>query len=259
MPLLLHYPIWVGTLAVVIILVAVAVLTHIFASRRPRTTDENEVAGVYMLQAGVLYAVLLAFVVVVAWGDFAKAEDTTATEVNALGDLYRTVRGLAASQRVSVRADILSYARLMQTEEWPAMQDGHSSQTAQLLAERIAESVDRFRPRNSGEANTHAAALSSVDEFLDARRQRLNKNTQGIPHLLLWALWIGAVITIGYTAFMRVGRPSYQLAMTIVLAVLIGIVLSLVIEFEYPYRGDVRVSATAWANLEHAFTSGFIK
>jgi hypothetical protein len=77
--------------------------------------------------------------------------------------------------------------------------------------------------------------------------------------MLLWALWIGAIITIGYTAFMRVGRPSYQLAMTIVLAVLIGIVLSLVIEFEYPYRGDVRVSTTAWANLEHAFTSGFIK
>ena len=260
MPFLLQFPSWVGTLVVVLIFVAIAIVFHALRERFwSPTKDDNEVAGIYAQLVGVLYAVLLAFVVIAAWEDYSKALARTAAEVNALGDLYRTVGGLPAQPRASIRSDVLAYSRLMQSEEWRAMQQGAISENAQRRAEQIAESVDRFQPASLGQADAHIEALTLVQEFLDARRQRLNQNQEGIPRLLWWSLWAGAIISLGLVTFMRTSSRRRQLAMSIVLAVITGIVMSLVVEFEYPYRGETSVPITDWVNLDRSLTSGFIR
>jgi DMSO reductase anchor subunit len=54
----------------------------------------NEVAGFKFATVGVLYAVLLAFAVIVVWEKFADAERTVAKEAGAVATLYRLSGGL---------------------------------------------------------------------------------------------------------------------------------------------------------------------
>src|SRR5215211_8191034 len=68
--------------------------------RRRITTDRlrinNEVAGFTFATVGVLYAVLLAFAVIVVWEKFNEAEHAAAEEAGAAATLYRLANGIGA-------------------------------------------------------------------------------------------------------------------------------------------------------------------
>jgi len=255
---LLDHPGWVVTLVIVGILVLIAIAFAFIAARWRIEDDprQNEVAGAFAHLVGITYAVLLGFMVVVSWESYDRAVLDTQIESSALGDLYRTVSGFPSASRDRVRADIAAYVRLMYVAEWPAMQHGGESDRAQLRADRIVSEVDALRPKDFAEQNLQAESLTLAHAFLDARRRRLTKNQEGMPAMLWWTLWIGALVSIGFTFFMRVRSQGRQMAMAVGLAVIIGLLFSLVVEFEYPYRGEITVPVTAWEQLDRALTSG---
>src|SRR5215831_18319596 len=59
-----------------------------------RLTINNEIAGFKFATVGVLYAVLLAFVVIVVWEKFSDAEANAVREAGAAENLYRLSLGL---------------------------------------------------------------------------------------------------------------------------------------------------------------------
>ncbi len=54
-----------------------------------RRAENNEVFGVVFSMVGVIYAVLLAFIVVVVWGQFTDAEQRAQVEVTRISNLFR--------------------------------------------------------------------------------------------------------------------------------------------------------------------------
>src|SRR3974390_2016095 len=59
-----------------------------------RLTINNEIAGFKFATVGVLYAVLLAFVIIVVWEKFSDAEANVVREAGAAENLYRLLQGL---------------------------------------------------------------------------------------------------------------------------------------------------------------------
>ena len=68
-----------------------------------------------------IYAVLLAFVVFVVWGQFNEARSTVDREAAALVDLHRTASGLAAVHRERIQAALRRYMDEVMEIEWTAM------------------------------------------------------------------------------------------------------------------------------------------
>ncbi|MBV8404740.1 MAG: DUF4239 domain-containing protein, partial [Gammaproteobacteria bacterium] len=62
--------------------------------RFERLRGNNEVAGFKFAVIGVLYAVLLAFVVIISWERFYDAEKAITAEAGAAATVYRLSRGL---------------------------------------------------------------------------------------------------------------------------------------------------------------------
>src|SRR5215216_1883095 len=60
--------------------------------------DHNDVAGFIYAVLGVIYAVLLALVVIAAWEDFGRARDTVESEANALAEIAWLAHGLPEPQ-----------------------------------------------------------------------------------------------------------------------------------------------------------------
>ena len=95
-------------------------------------------------------------------------------------------------------------------------------------------------------------ALDAANEFLDNRRQRLHANDDGIPPLL-WAalIFVGSVVIV-FSYYFRVDNAFEQRLMVAALAAVIAIVMLLISEFDYPFRGDIAVKPTAF---QHAWNS----
>ena len=69
----------------------------------------NEVAGFKFAVIGVLYAVLLAFVVIISWERYHDAEKALVTEAGSAATLYRLAGGLEEPTSAAVRANLSAY------------------------------------------------------------------------------------------------------------------------------------------------------
>ena len=99
----------VGFLAVAIT-VTLSVLGLIVTRRfvsQARLEKANTVSEQVFTLAGVLYAVLVAFVVVVVWEQFDQAQQATESEATAISDLLRDSEGFPAAAQPAVLSEPL--------------------------------------------------------------------------------------------------------------------------------------------------------
>jgi hypothetical protein len=100
-----------------------------------RLTINNEIAGFKFATVGVLYAVLLAFVIIVVWEKFSAAEANVVHEAGAAENLYRLSQGLGDFSGADLRKAMATYLKAAISDDWPAMdKDGPSRRSTQSTA-----------------------------------------------------------------------------------------------------------------------------
>ena len=115
-------PLWLAAVLVVVLPTAAAMSGPILIRRRfslERLTTNNEIAGFKFATVGVIYAVLLAFAVIIVWERFSDAESAVTQEAGAAATLYR----LAASadpESVAMRNALDGYLEAAIERDWPA-------------------------------------------------------------------------------------------------------------------------------------------
>src|SRR5215467_13204452 len=122
-----QYPIWAVGLLLVGAAVFGAVLIELCARRLlpiELRRQHNDVAAAIFSIIGVTYAVLLAFVAMLAWEGFNRAKAASYAEAAVIQDVYMVSVGFTDPARSSMRNDIIAYARSVVNVEWPAQADG---------------------------------------------------------------------------------------------------------------------------------------
>ena len=95
-----------------------------------RLTANNEIAGFKYAVLGVLYAVLLAFAIIVVWQKFSDAETNVVQEAGAATTIYRLSQGMGEKPAADIRAAVTAYLQAAITDDWPAMDRGVPSTKA---------------------------------------------------------------------------------------------------------------------------------
>src|SRR5215467_7184741 len=90
----------------------------------PMDEKHNEVAGFIFATAGVIYAVLLGFTVIVVLEQYLAAESAVAQEAAALIAVARDTSSFPEPARGQVYDQLRAYARLVITEEWRTIDEG---------------------------------------------------------------------------------------------------------------------------------------
>jgi hypothetical protein len=239
---------------VVLAIVACFVAFHAFLQRRLRVEvlrRQNDVAGYLFSAVGVLYAVVLGFVVVVVWQKYDGTVGTVEAEVNATSDLYRVVDGYPAALRAQIRSGLRDYVDTVVHVEWPAMERGEDVPlTGGNLLERVGYNVNQLAPANLRALAVQQAAIADMQRLLDARRQRLVQTVPVVPGVLWFALVTGALAMITFCYIFGVENRPAQLAMTAILVGFIGILFVVIYEFAGPFSGSVRISDDGWLFLQ---------
>lgn len=214
-----------------------------------RKEDRNEVSAVYFSLVGVLYAILLAFVVVVAWEKFNSADTATATEVTRLSNLWRDAGGLAPTDRDAVRADLMQYVEDLIEHEFVTMEKGEPSPVAQESYAAVWDQYYGLTPKGVRAQSFYSEALGRLNELGEARRLRILASQSSIP-FEMWGLLVGGgLLTVGWCYLFWMRSTRFQAGLLAILGGFAGFVLFLIYALQHPFTGDVAVTPAVYEDL----------
>ena len=240
---------WVVTTGVVILAVIISslglILSYQFIDRRTRQAH-GELAGFVVTNVAVLYAVLLAFIAVVTWESFSKASDIAEKEANLSANIARDTVGLPQPIAGKLQAEIRGYLEVVINKEWREQRAGIVPMSGWANLARIHQDISSMAPATPGQAVLMQEMLRGLNELYDARSARLEAVEGHIQPLMWFAIGTLGALTIGYACFVRSEGLLGHLLMLAGLTAAIALILALIAELDYPFRGAISVSTHAY-------------
>ena len=219
-------------------------------SRRPH----NDVAGFIYAALGVIYAVLLALVVIAVWGEYDAASETVEQEANAVAEIFWLAHRFPEPEGSHLQELARSYAQEVVDKEYPLMEQGQTPlMTSQegtsagwTLIDDIRANLQDFQPRTKAEEQLYAEGLDQVQRLADARRMRLVAAEEGVPGVLWAVLIFGGIAVVGFTYLFGLENTWAHRLMVVALAAVIGLVLFTIGAMEHPFSGGARIGTGAF-------------
>jgi hypothetical protein len=199
--------------------------------------DTTQATGVFTV-AGTAYAVLLAFVFLLAFQSYNSARNAAEQEATATATLYHDADPFAPSIAAQLHGQIVCYARSVVYQEWPAMANGHASPVTQFWLARLDETIDHEQPRNVKQANADFNWTAIGLERTAGRRDRLQEARPLIPGLVWILLGIGSVVVVVFVLFFadKRERGVVQAMLMISVTTMLGVGLVMIEFFDDPYQ-----------------------
>ena len=234
-------------------LLGVVLVRHVVSHQT--LARHNDVAGFVYATTGVTYAVVLAFVVIAVWENYASTREIADREASAVGALFRLASGLPDPHRAEAQEALLTYAETVVEVAWPAMEEGDDPtlETSQALDHLYAVYLD---PDFIAAVNAqqYGEALDQLDEVSVTRRERVLASHGGLPTILWLVLIGGGVLIVGFAFLFGVENAYAQAAIIGALAVTISMLLFVVADAQYPFRGGFAVHPEAMESVLQQFS-----
>lgn len=233
---------WIGT-----------VLLH-RRTTAPKDDRHNEVAGFIFATVGVLYAVLLAFTVIIVWEQYLSAESAVSQEAAALITIARDASSFPEPARGQVYDQLRAYAQFVISEEWRTMDEStleHEESSGALAAINRIWSIYRSLPPSQVDSHT----TESLDILSSQRAVRLQSNVAALPDVLWFGLVLGALVTISFCLILHMENVQLHAFMTALLAGLIATSIWMILMINHPFVGTIHISTAAFQHAIHVIES----
>ncbi|HET6212926.1 MAG TPA: DUF4239 domain-containing protein [Micromonosporaceae bacterium] len=251
-----------GIVAVVVASLFAGVLVWVVQQVTPEQKPEAhiEATGFVFAVVGVLYAIVLAFIVIAVWDQMSNARVNTYREATALVDTYWYAQSLPEEDRERVEGLCKEYAELVIRDEWPRMQAHERVKMAGWDAlDRLRKAVEGSAPApvTASAAVAPAAeglpsdagyerAVAQIDALYEAREVRVAAAAQGISPVLWFVLVGGGILTVAFAYLFDIGGPVIQAVLAVGLTAMVTLLLFAVYQLEYPFSRGVRIDPEAF-------------
>jgi Protein of unknown function (DUF4239) len=217
-----------------------------------RTSDA---IGTYLQTVGGIYAVLLAFVVYVVWGQFNDARSLVQREAASLVDLHRTVCGLPRESRTAIHAGLRIYIEAVLDQEWHAMarHDQKAIEKIGMILDGVWLAIHRCQPCSACQHTVYSEVLSRFNDLTDLRTNRLITAEFRIPLAMKILLYNGAVIVIGSMYLLAIHQLWLHALVTAAMAGAVAHVLYLIADLDDAFSGDWQVARAPFEGARTAF------
>jgi hypothetical protein len=243
--LILHVPMFILGLVMVggaaaYAIAGVLVVRHFMPHGRLKT--HHDVADPILGAIAAVYAVLLAFVVVVVWQSFDKSNANVQMEASYLADLYGDAEAFSPDFRQKACNLLRAYRQAVVEHEWKTMARGEMSPEAEKLMKKTWSLYTIYQPRTSTEQPFFDESVRKLNSLRELRRQRLMDSRIGLVPLLWFVLITGGLSTIAFTFLFGAENKKTQIVMAVLLSITIALILFTIMEMDFPFTGDVSIS-----------------
>jgi hypothetical protein len=221
----------------------------------------NDVAGFIYAALGVIYAVLLALVVIAVWEEYQAASETIEQEANATAEIFWLGSRLPEPEGVHIQELARDYAEEVVHKEYPLMEQGEVPLMTQeagtpagwTIIDDIRASLQNFEPHTNAEEQLYAEGLDQVESLNNARRMRLVAAEEGVPGVLWSVLIFGGIAAVSFTYLFGLESTWAHRLMVVTLAAVIGLVLFTVGALGHPFEGGARIGTGAFELILERF------
>jgi hypothetical protein len=219
--------------------------------------QHNDVAGFLYAVVGVIFAVLLALLVIAVWEQYQRANETVESEANAVAEIAWLAHRLPEPEHHELQEDARSYAQEVVDQEWPLMEQGlggaQSLPEGWDLIDDMRATLQEFEPSTAAEQALYAEGLDQIERLNDARRMRIVAAKEGLPGVLWAVLVFGGVVTVGFTYLFGMRNSWAHRLMVMSLTAVIALVLFTIWAMEDPFSGGARLEPSAFELILERF------
>ena len=188
---------------------------HRLGTRDTLLMDTTRGAGIYGV-VGTSFAVLLAFVVLIAFESYIDGREGAEHEADAVLEQFRTAEFFTGPERRELQGDLLCYGRAVVSYDWPAMREQSSSELVNEWGLSLHDSYQGLAVRTDKEGWAFGNVLTLSDKRIDSRRQRLTEAVPIITTPVWFILGLGAFVSIAFVLIF-IDRRSEALAVQMML------------------------------------------
>jgi len=209
--------------------------------------DNHEVAGFLFNALGLIYAVLVAFVVYSAWTDYDEAKHNTEEEANHIQDLFLISRGLPEVYQQPISETLMKYLTSVVNVEWPLLSIGKGDAESKETLVDLWKIYLNIKDLKTSEQNIlYSESLKKLNYLTDFRRLRILSSKDHTPAIIWTVIIIGALTSIGFSLFFGAKSLLIQSIMTGLFAMTNALILLLVLVLDHPFSGEDKITSEAF-------------
>ena len=257
MNFLLNSPSWILSSSIIVTLSVVfwGAILWIIRKKIPieKLKKNHDVAGFTFSIIGILYSVILGYIVVSVHERYNVAIETLHTEATIVADLYRDAAFFPSDSRDRIRTNLRQYVRYVVDEEWNLPKEKKMHIEAQKILKDLWDSYYNVRLENEKQKIWYEESISKLDSLLTARLEREFNSWEHLGSMMWSLLLSGGVITIGFMFFFGLDSFRSQMLMTALLAGYLAFILYLVFSLDHVFQGPQGVRPVVLEQLSDLF------
>ena len=191
---------------------------------------------------GLLFALLVGFLVAQVWSDSARAQQAVDREASALRSVDLLTDAFPDETDARMRVLIHRHVDEAVTREWPAMAEGKA--TLSVVPAALDDALQlalALTPTTEGQTTAQREIVASLQAAFDARRQRIIVSEFRVT----WVTWSGVILVAALTLLaIAFVQSDNRLAAAIAMGLFASAVASaliLIAAHDRPFTGDARV------------------
>ena len=245
MQFILNWPPAISFLVMSVITTSVALAGLRFVRKKypAEVLKENhEVAAIIFNAFGLLYGVVVAFVVFVTWSGYDEATKNLQLEANEAIDIFHSAKAFPEPVSKTIQQGLMNYIASVYNDELKRMAVGEVSLHSRSSLRELINLFNNMDQTSAPNRELYAESLRCLNKLAEYRRLRVFAGNNTIPSVIWLVLLIGGLITVAYTYFLGVKNIRAQYLMTAALTVTITLILVLIYILDHPFTGRSSVS-----------------
>lgn len=198
--------------------------------------DSSIAAGAFGAVRGP-FAVLLAFVVFLAFQGYTRANTAARNEASAVLTLFRTSAQLPPETANELEGELICYSRTVIEDEWPLMEHGEESPAIDHWLFKTEQAIGGLVVQTPLEEQVLSEFFAETNAREESRDERLAEADGVVPAPVWIVLILGGLIIIIYVAFFA-GPRERLLSQFVMMGTTVAVITSgllLVAFFDHPY------------------------
>lgn len=246
----------VGSCIVIVVLVLVSLGGLMFVRRILKLEElesHHPVTDPLLQVVGMMFAILLGFMVGDAMSRFTQARMIVQQEASSIADVFRLAGGFSNPERDNIRSLCSRYADDVINDEWPKLAAKKTSNKVWKTYNELWATLNGIKVKDDSEACVLQCILPCMVSVGDNRRMRVEAMHNGLPAALWGVLGMAGVATIMFTFLFAAPNRILQMVMTSIITIVMGLNVFMLASYDDPFSGDVMVSPDAFVVDQKTF------
>ena len=215
--------------------------------KKKNLPHDNEVTGIIFGALGLVYSLLIAFVIVAVWENYEDLNRTIEKEADDLNNVLIHSNSLPDSLKSPIAEAITAYCQKVITEEWE--QPEGKRHFRQSAIPSLRQLLFQVQDSNKVQENVLSLLDDKLSDITSLRRERLSHTKSYVPQLVWMILIISSVMIVVFSYFLYAESELLRKIFLSFLWAIIGMSLFLVYMLDHPFIGSTQVSKAPYEEI----------